>query len=307
LSPLRRVALEETLLRFRSEAVALEHGLSAAEASARAALSDLAERAIAHQRRVLVREAHARGWTRLMVAFDEAFHRTTRGELMDDPALPAGRRARIIESLDQFNQTVGSYGLFLDAMRPLLGEARQVRVLDLASGHGGFPLALARLSRRDHLPLSITASDLRREYLDVGREIARREGLDVTFRVQDALDLRDLSDDPPDLVVCTQAIHHFPAGLVARLFDEAARVAKLGVVLIDGVRNLSFVPFIAGYGYLRARDPGFVHDGVISLRRFFALEELALLARLVPRAGTLETVWAPPSHAVIRYRRPARH
>jgi SAM-dependent methyltransferase len=300
LQPIRARALDATLLQFRPRLLALEAGLALGDTQARERLASAAEEAL-HSFRERVRdEAATHRVLRGADALDAWWRKPTSRELMDDPDLPAVQRTRIVEALDHFNDIIGSYALFLDAIRPLLAPNGPTRILDLAAGHGGFALALARLSRAQGLALEVTASDLKQEYLEMGQARAKTEGLDVRFRFQDALDLRNLTSDPPDLVVCTQALHHFSPGLVACMFDEATRVAKRGVVFIDGVRNMLHVPVLSLYGFGLAREPGFVHDGFISLRRFFALEELSLLGNLVPRAQESEAIWIRPSHAALR-------
>ncbi len=300
LQPLRERALDGTLAQYRAPALALEAGLAQGDSESRRSLARLAEDALLTFRDRVRDEASATLLLQTAEALDAWWRGPTPREHMDDPALPEARRTRIVAALDHFNDTLGSYSFFLDALRPLIAVEGTTRILDLAAGHGGFALALARLARAEGLQLEITASDLKQEYLDVGQARAQREGLAVTFRTQDALDLRNLASAPPDLVVCTQAIHHFPPGLVACMFDEATRIAKRGVVFIDGVRSMLHVPVLGMYGMGIAREPGFVHDGFISLRRFFAAEELSLLGNLVPRAYKSEAVWIRPSHVALR-------
>ena len=42
---------------------------------------------------------------------------------------------------------------------------------------------------------------------------------------------------PTDVIVCTQSLHHFGPGMVARMLGEAARSARAAVVFIDGERG----------------------------------------------------------------------
>lgn len=303
LSAPRQKALEETLALFQPRAAELEARLATRDPAGQRALSRLAEDALLSFRERVEDLAARDPLLKQGAALDAYWRGPTAREHMDDPAFPEQERTRIIEALDHFNDILGSYELFLSALKLLLNVQGKTRILDLAAGHGGFALALARLSGEQGLNLEITASDLKQEYLDVGSARARREGLDVRFRTQDALNLHNLAEDPPDLVICTQAIHHFPPGLVACMFDEATRIARRGVAFIDGVRNMMHAPVIGLYGYALARTPGFVHDGVISLRRFFAREELSLLGNLVPRDSKSEAVWMRPSHVALRYTR----
>lgn len=297
----RRRVLERVLAEYAPRAGELESGLASGDAKAREALAALATEALGVFRDLVLREAEGHPMLHAAALLDRAWNGPTPPEHMDDPDFDEGERTRIIEALDDFNVLVGSYATFLEALEPLFVRGRTTRLVDLASGHGGFALALARLARERGLDLSITATDLQQAYLDVGAARARDEGLAVSFRLQDALDLSNLADDPPDVVVCTQAIHHFPPGLVTCMFDQAARVARQGVVFVDGCRNLVHTTTVAAYGYAIAGVPGFTHDAVLSLRRFFTVEELDLLVNLVPRRTRAESTFLRPAHVLSRW------
>jgi ubiquinone/menaquinone biosynthesis C-methylase UbiE len=198
---------------------------------------------------------------------------------------------------------VGNYRAFFHAMEPLLVDGRPTRILDLAAGHGGFALEVARIAKRRGLEIQITASDLKREYLDIGAAVAVREGLDVGFEVQNALDLSNLGPDAYDIVVCTQSIHHFPPSMIARMFREACRAAGRGVVFIDGCRSMTLGVVVPLIGVLRFRDTGLAHDAFVSCRRFYSPEELGLLAKLGPEAPGVVAEWMRPAHCLLRFSR----
>ncbi|MCP4245576.1 MAG: methyltransferase domain-containing protein [bacterium] len=195
------------------------------------------------------------------------------------------------------------YRNFLARLEPLMAAGRPARIIDLATGHGGFALALARLARERGLDLEITATDIKSEYLDMGRRRAKAEGLAVDFRVQDAVDLSNLSLGQFDFVTCTQSLHHFPPGLVAVMFAEAARVATRAVLFIDGCRT--FVRAVPLYAFCRLgqRDRIIAHDGWVSFRRFFVPEELDVLARLGPWGRRARAYRIPPTHCVLELRK----
>lgn len=293
----RRRLVDDIVAAHRTRADALREGLRARDPASRAALAELSEAALDELR---ARLAGGGAWARAWAGAD-AVWRTHRTELMDDPTLDEDRRTAILEALDRWNRLIGVYDLFLDRIRPLLRPDGPTRLMDLASGHGGFCIALAELARREDLPLEVTATDLCEEYLEVGRRQASEAGLSVRFARQDALDLGDLEPGGVDVVTCTQALHHFPPGLVAVMFEAAARAATRGVVFIDGARSaLSVAPLALGGVHLRSRD--LVRDGVVSLRRCFVPEELELLARIGSWGDGVEATWMPPGHCLLRLR-----
>jgi hypothetical protein len=53
-------------------------------------------------------------------------------------------------------------------------------------------------------------------------------------------------------------------------------------------------------GLVRRSAKDMSHDGIISCRRFYASEELMLLARLGSWGDTAKATWTPPRHALLQ-------
>ena len=301
LAEVRSNAARQVFERYRPQAAELADGLARGEESARTELAAVAEGALAEMRAAVRREARLAGRAMALIeTLDRRWRKPEARELMDDPDLDAGVRSQILESLDHFNVRLGSYQAFFDHLRPLLIPGRLTRVLDLASGHGGFALAAARAARDTGLAVDMTASDLRREYLELGEAVARREGLPVHFLVQDVRELSDLTDEGFDVMTCTQSLHHLPPGLIAVMFEAAVRTAQRGVVFIDGSRSFRTALGLGLFATLRYRYRPFVHDTWVSTRRFYVPQELALLARLGPWGEAVEAFWCAPGFCVLR-------
>jgi ubiquinone/menaquinone biosynthesis C-methylase UbiE len=148
--------------------------------------------------------------------------------------------------------------------------------------------------------VEVTASDIRDEYLELGRRRMRGRAERVRFALQDATDLRNLGD--VDILLCTQSLHHFPPGMVARMVGEAARAARAGAVFVDGERSIESlllaVPVLFAYG----RTWPVVHDAVVSLRRMLSAEEMRLVAALapgVPAHVRVEVERLPPGYVTV--------
>jgi ubiquinone/menaquinone biosynthesis C-methylase UbiE len=223
---------------------------------------------------------------RCAAALDRAFYRNIQ-EFMDDPAYPMASRIHQLDRLDRLNQHLGSYEAWAKMLGPLLskGGRKPVRVHDLASGHGGFARALKRRMGRE---LMVTASDLKDEYLDIGRERAKAEKLDVHFERLDATDLSAVDD--VDVFVCTQSLHHFPSGMVARMLAQAARAAKVGVTFIDGERGLVPMLLMTSIQTVYSRSWSAIHDTYATFRRMPLAEELFLLGLLAPGSSAAAAV-----------------
>jgi len=295
----RRAQLEELGAIFASETAGSHVEVTAAKNR----LAELAEDALADMRSRV--DARARtSWRAPLARLDRLWRDTSTVELIDRPDFPQGKRVRLMAHLDQMNVTLGAYASFLDVLRPFFHTDRPTRILDLAAGHGGFLLEVARLARDEGLELELVASDIAPEYLELGRRNARTRGLPVDFVVQDALDTTNLAQGSFDLVVCTQSLHHFPPGLIAVLVHEALRIASRAVVLIDGARSKLNAALIPALGVVRYRDLPFAHDSWVSLRKFFSPEELGLLARcgVLASPGADRAVtsrFLPPGHLAV--------
>ncbi|MBI2568874.1 MAG: methyltransferase domain-containing protein [Candidatus Schekmanbacteria bacterium] len=300
LAGVRREAAQRTAARYRVQADELGAAIAAGRPGSRDGLIALADEAIGDMRRgVRAAVAAATMPARLAAAWDFAWLEPDGAELMDDPTFDRELRERIVADLHVMNGTIGVYELFFAEMVSGVRATKPLTVIDLAAGHGGFALAAALLARDRGLAVQITATDLRDEYLAIGREHAKRQGLPVTFAVQDALDLSNLAPGSYDVVLCTQALHHFGAGRIALMFHEATRVAANRVVFIDGCRSVAAGAAVSAIGCLQFGSWAFIHDGFVSMRRCFVPEELGLLARIGGWGDGAEASWRPPGHCVL--------
>ncbi len=300
----RAEAASAAIGRHRDEARALTARMTAGDREAAEAFGRLAERALHEMRQLVSERARALGATeRLAAAVHERFNAIEESEYLDDPDLDREMRVRLLSKLDAMNTLLGSYRAFFRAMKPCLSPEGTTRILDLAAGHAGFALEASRMAREDGVDVEITATDLKSEYLALGEEVAAREGLPVRFTVQDALDLSNIERGAYDVVICTQSLHHFSHGMVARIFHEAARVAGRAVVFIDGCRTVTYGLLLPALSVFRYRDPAFTHDAWVSFRRFYSPEELSVHTRLAVDDDALECKWLRPSHCLVRWRR----
>jgi len=297
----RRKAQEETSRVFSARAQSLAEAVAAREPTAIHGYDALVDEAFAHMRG---RRPQEGGKVALCDAIERRLYKNG-AELLDDPDFPRHERARALDGLHRLNVQIGSYESFLAALLPLIeaAEARgrsPVRIHDLASGHGGFALYLKQtLGER----VMVEASDIKDEYLELGRARAGALGVDVRFVVEDALAIEHVKERGVDLITCTQAIHHFPPGMVARMLGEAARAAEVGVCFIDGVRSWIMYGLIGVSTAIYGRSYVLFHDGLVSLRRMFHEEELALFASLapgLPASTAIETGSIQPNHAFVR-------
>jgi hypothetical protein len=254
-----------------------------------------------------LRPTGASALTSLFDALDQRLYRND-PELLDDPDFPAEARSKGLDGLHRLNELLGSYEAFLLALMPLVELAEQrgrrpVRIHDLAAGHAGFAVFLEqRLGSR----VVMEASDIKDEYLDLGRARARALGAEVSFFCEDALAIDGPRSRGVDILICTQSVHHFPPGMVARMIGEASRAATTGVLIADAERSWLFCGLVGLVSAIHGRSWVLTHDGMVSLRRMFYEEELGLFAALapgLPPGARIETGTFLPAHAFVRITR----
>jgi 2-polyprenyl-3-methyl-5-hydroxy-6-metoxy-1,4-benzoquinol methylase len=310
----RERALPVLIARHRPAAEALAPAVAAGDVEAIARFDALVASAVATLRGEAERDAARDPVERIAHGVDRVVHAEGE-EWLDDPAFDRALRVRTLERLDRMNEALGSHEAFFAAIDPLLDRLRALGVarptiVDLASGHAGFAVALALHAGAREGRVSVVATDLVDDFLAVGRARARALALDETmldFRAQDAFDLRSLEAHvgrPVDVVLCTQSLHHFSPGAVARLFAGAVSAARHGVVFVDGERNLFALAMVTVTSALLGRGSlPFLHDSFVSMRRMYTEQELALIAELAPfpkGRPTIERGWHPPGHVFLR-------
>lgn len=308
----RERALASVVAKYQREVARTHEAVLARDRSAIAAFDATVARAAEELRGDAEKQTAETRFERVAHAVDRVVHKNS-AEWLDDPAFDEKLRVRTLERLDRMNEAIGAYEAFFVAIEPAIERARRAgvsrpTVVDLASGHAMFAVALAlRFGAREG-QVRVVATDLAPEYLEIGRARAQKLAMTdemISFVPQDALDLRELPAKigaPIDVVTCTQTLHHFSPGMVARLFAEAAEAARYGAVLVDGERNPFALLMVAGVSVALGRGSvPFLHDSFVSMRRMYTEQELALFAELAPGPKrTIERGWNPPGHVYVR-------
>ena len=205
-------------------------------------------------------------------------------ELLDDRAADPALVRESLRHLARSNRWFGGVHAVKAGVARILGpkRPRQLRLLDVGTGQGDIPFAMARWLGRRGTALATTGIDWHR----AAAPLAQANG--VMVAVADAFQL-PFADYGFDLVVLSQFAHHFSAEGIVKLCREAGRTARLGVVIAD-LRRTAWAPWAFGLAswalgfdrYTRA-------DGITSLHRGFRLDDLAEVIRT---AGFRPTVTA---------------
>jgi SAM-dependent methyltransferase len=196
---------------------------------------------------------------------------------LDDPAVLRGN----LRDLARINRWLGGTASSRRALDALLGgRTAPVTLLDVGTGAADIPLALLANAGRRGRALRVTGVDARDEVLDAARAVEPRigtvPGLDLVRGDGRSLGWPDRSWD---VVHASLVVHHLEPPDAIAFLREAARVARLGVIVNDLVRarrHWLAARLLLGVG---TRNRYTRHDGPLSVRRAYTRMELrALLA-----------------------------
>lgn len=293
----RRRQVDALVARLRPEVERLTAGVVAHEPTAVATYDRLVAEAVE-----ALRHTPLPGGNALCELWDRLVYQPG-DELSDSGTCPMVERAHVLHTLDRLNDHTQSYRRWTRLLAPMIARAHQHRpqphILDLAAGAGGFAVALKRTLGD---AVRVTATDVVPEYLELGRQRAHEEQLQVQFAIQDATQLTPLAHGEVDVFTATQCLHHFPPGMAARMLGEGLRFATVGVCFIDGERGAVPAALMSAFMALYGRRWPVVHDTLVSFRRMYVAEEMRLLAELAPQGAHHAQVHSgrlQPGHAYV--------
>ncbi len=202
---------------------------------------------------------------------------TTLTELMDDPGCDQDALDRTYAQFAVVNRLVAGWRtMYRRRLAPLLSRDTVTTLLDVGSGGGDVPRALARWAARDGLRLVVTAVDPDpRAYAFA----AARPSPGVTFRQATSRDL--VAEGASfDVVTSNHVLHHLDAGQLDALLADSAVLARRLVVHSDLARSAAAYRGWSVASWPFARRSFIRVDGLRSIRRSYRPIELA--ARVGP-------------------------
>jgi SAM-dependent methyltransferase len=207
-------------------------------------------------------------------------------EVMDQPDLDDGQHHQALSALARINWISASGLILWPSIRALCnersktGDARPVRVLDVATGGGDVPVGLWRRAKRNGIPLEVSGCDVSATAVEHARRYAGEHNADVTFFQRDVL--AEPLPDGFDIITCSLFLHHLNEDQAITLLRRMREVAGRLALVNDLDRNP------AGWwaAYLGSRiltRSAVVHvDALLSVEGAFTPGEALKLAR---RAG----------------------
>lgn len=203
-----------------------------------------------------------------------AAERNLRPELMDDPALGLAETERALADLDRI--TFWSGGILpvtrTLAKRVAAGRRRQT-LLDLGTGSGLVPAAVAKAARRAGVVLRIVGCDRKLSHLLYGRRRGHRQ-----LRVVSRAEQLPFGDGVFDWSLSTLLLHHFDRATNRLVLSEMTRVARARSVILD-LRRSRLAPLLFRLlAALLRMGPVARYDGLVSLAQAWTRTEVERLA-----------------------------
>lgn len=217
-------------------------------------------------------------------------------ELLDDPAADPAAVRTSLGNIARANRLFGGTAAVLFGMERLLAagaKCEALTLLDVGTGAGDIP----RAARAWGATRGIQVAGTGLERLRPAARLASDGGLPMTLGCATALPFRSASID---VVTLSQVLHHFEPEVAVRLLAEAARVARRGVVIADLLRSRAAAALFGVGARVLGFDRHTVEDGITSVGRGYAPEELESLCRL---AGIRATVTVRPGWRVVAWGR----
>lgn len=206
---------------------------------------------------------------------DDAFapnaaRRLAEPEQMDAPGVDDRKLVRALRFIRIVNAALGYTRALLGHLQMLTSDwpvDRTLRVLDVATGSADVPAAVERWARQRGIKVNVVGLDLHaRTLADAQRFTAGR----IPLVRGDALRL-PFEDGAFDIVMTSMFLHHLPSDVAADVLREMNRVAAVGVVAADIVRDRRAYRWIKLFTL--AADPMVRHDARVSVRQAFTLAE----------------------------------
>ena len=214
-------------------------------------------------------------------------------EWMDDPSLPAAQHDVALRGLARLNRCARSHAILWTRLMMLARTAnhagRPLHVLDVATGSGDLPLAMAHRARGLGLDIRWSVCDVSAHALDVAKDRAEQAGFAFAAHRLDAT-----ADELPttDVSICSLFVHHLDQPQVVGVLRgmKQASTMALGVADLDRSRLGYLLAWIASRAL--TRSPVVHVDALLSVRAGFRPVDVMRMAMDAGLDGaTLDRAW----------------
>ncbi|MCB4757695.1 MAG: methyltransferase domain-containing protein [Elusimicrobia bacterium] len=200
-------------------------------------------------------------------------------ELMDSTDLPEQVMESTLKSLEVANKYFGGTEVilkFLDLWSRHWKAGETITILDVGTGGGDIPIQLARWGSARNIHLKLDAIDLIPGIVKIAKH-KTAEWDNIQINESDFFEVKE-NGRRFDYVIASLFLHHIPSKKIVPLLKKMDRLAKRGLIISDLNRSISgylavtLLCTLIGNSVVR-------HDGPLSVRRAFHMEELAGYAK----------------------------
>lgn len=220
---------------------------------------------------------------------------------MDDPALDPAEHDAALVGLARLNRLSRAIPTLWTHVRTEARRlARPVRLLDVATGSGDIPVALARRARADGLEFELHACDISEHALETAQQNARRAGVTLhthRFDIESETSLEDF-----DIVTCSLFMHHLPEPGVVRAMSRMAGAARHLLLISDLRRSRLGCGLVWAASRLATRSHIVHVDAVRSMQAALTIPEFLDFAEQAGLAGACVRP-ARPQRMLLSWRR----
>lgn len=221
---------------------------------------------------------------------------------MDDPTLEEREHHAALRGLERLNTASGSALHVWHAINPLFETSTTtVSLLDIATGSGDVPIALARLAAAKNRALQVAGADISERAVEMCRQRAETDGVSAEFFVLNALS--GPIPDQYDVVSTSLFTHHLDPPDVVQLLRTMKNAARKLVIVNDLERSLTNWIQVYVATRLLSRSKVVHYDGPVSVRAAYTAEEFRDLAEQAGLSGSrverrfpcrFVMTWSPP-------------
>ena len=220
-------------------------------------------------------------------------NRSAELEMMDVPGQPEDLLAGNLRDLRILNRYLGCHRNALRGLARVIDaqKLRRFTLLDIGTGSGDIPAAIARWARRRNIAARISALERDRVAFD--------QAVDQTRGFAEITILRGDAVAPPfqaesfDFILASQLLHHFSDDQIVALLRGWARLARRAIIVSDLVRH----PL--AYHGIRLLTQGFTRnpmtrtDAPLSVKRACTIAEWKAIFRRA-NVGSVSVQWTFP-------------
>ncbi|MCX5660385.1 MAG: methyltransferase domain-containing protein [Planctomycetota bacterium] len=216
-------------------------------------------------------------------------------ELMDDPNLDPAAHAAALAGLARLNRLSRSVEVVWAPMREWARRRGldRLRVLDVATGSGDVPIALAARAAREGIALAIDACDMSEQALAIARGKAKRARVELNaFRLDVVRQpIPALPDgkpgnpgEPYDVVLSSLFLHHLTREQAVGVVGHMGRAGRL-VLVNDLERRWRNLVLVGASALLLTRSRVVHVDSRLSVRAAWTCGEMRAIFEEAGLAG----------------------